>query len=173
VRGTPEPPSRIVIMKTWHQSCFAAHSFVRPRQHSSVPTADFSGRRVEYFPLPVPVLSTACGNGNRKAVVVGGPLAPRRHPHPRSSPCLSILWFGPCGAFFRPGRLIQQPARAAAVKDGRHADLTACSIASRPLLDGREHDGILARNGNARSQSSPLPINCSARKHIKIRDPAY
>jgi hypothetical protein len=37
----------------------------------------------------------------------------------------------------------------------------------------REHDGILARNGNARSQSSPLPINCSARNHIKIRDPAY
>jgi hypothetical protein len=85
----------------------------------------------------------------------------------------SILWFGPSGAFFRPGRLIQQPARAAAVKDGRHADLTARSAASRTLLDGREHDGILARNGNARSQSSPLPIKCSARKHIKIRDPAY
>jgi hypothetical protein len=55
------------------------------------------------------------------------------------------------------GRLILQPARAAAVKDGRHADLTARSAASRPLLDGREHDGILARNGNARSQSSPRP----------------
>ena len=39
-------------------------------------------------------------------------------------------------------------------------------------LDGREHDGTLSRNGNARSQSSPLPINCCARKHIKIRDPA-
>jgi hypothetical protein len=37
--------------------------------------------------------------------------------------------------------LIQKPARAAAVKDGRHADLFACSAASRPRLDGREHDG--------------------------------
>jgi hypothetical protein len=69
--------------------------------------------------------------------------------------------------------LIQKPARAAAVKDGRHADLSACSAASRPRLDGREHDGTLVRHGSARSPSSPLPINWSARKHIKIRDPAY
>src|ERR1700736_5315685 len=40
---------------------------------------------------------------------------------------LSILWFGPCGAFFRPGRLIQKPARAAAVKDGRHRNHSTCS----------------------------------------------
>src|SRR3954469_9760572 len=52
------------------------------------------------------------------------------------SPLLAILWFGPCGAFFRPGRLILKPARAAAVKDGRHADLTPRSTASRPLLAG-------------------------------------
>src|ERR1700674_3040476 len=46
--GRQESPSRIVLTKNWHQSCFAAHSFVRPRQsHSSVPTADFSRRRVE------------------------------------------------------------------------------------------------------------------------------
>ena len=31
----PESPSRIVIMKNWHQSCFAANSFVRPRQSHS------------------------------------------------------------------------------------------------------------------------------------------
>jgi hypothetical protein len=42
-------------------------------------------------------------------------------------PRLSILWFGPGGAFFRPGRLIQKLARAAAVKDGRHSDLSTCS----------------------------------------------
>ena len=53
---------------------------------------------------------------------------PDLHPH---HPLLSILWFGPCGAFFRPGRLIKKPAR-----DGRHADLTARSAASRPLLAG-------------------------------------
>src|SRR5439155_627405 len=41
------------------------------------------------------------------------------------------------------------------------------------ILDRREHDGTLARHGNARSQSSPPPINCIARKPIKIRDPAY
>ena len=46
--GRRESPSRIVLTKNWHQSCFAAHSFVRARQsHSSVPTADFSRRRVE------------------------------------------------------------------------------------------------------------------------------
>ena len=39
------------------------------------------------------------------------------------------------------------------------------------ILDSREHDGTLAWHGNAKS--NPLPINCSARKHIKIRDPAY
>jgi hypothetical protein len=42
-------------------------------------------------------------------------------------PRLSILWFGPCGAFFRPGRSLEKPARAAAVKDGRHRNLYACS----------------------------------------------
>ena len=47
-RIAPESPSRIVIMKNWHQICSAAKSFVRPRQsHSFVPTADFSRRRVE------------------------------------------------------------------------------------------------------------------------------
>jgi hypothetical protein len=75
-----------------------------------------------HFPFPYSLQRAGTGTGKQLSLA-----APGASPdlHPRSSPCLSILWFGPCGAFFRPGRLIQQPARAAAVKDGRHADLTA------------------------------------------------
>jgi hypothetical protein len=103
--------------------------------------------------------------------VVAGPAGASPMPASAGIPLLSILWFGPCGAFFRPGRLIQKPARAAAVKDGRRP---TSPLAHRfhAILDRREHAGTLARHGNARSQSSPPPINCIARKHIKIRDPA-
>jgi hypothetical protein len=51
--------------------------------------------------------------------------------------------------------LIQKPARAAAVKDGRHAYLSACSAASRPRLDGREHDGTLVRHGERKITTKP------------------
>ena len=45
--------------------------------------------------------------------------------------------------FFVPTRSIAKPARAGAVKVGRHTNLSACSGLARPYLDGSEHDGTL------------------------------
>jgi hypothetical protein len=151
-----------------------------PGRHTRLPLPEFStarGKRKWKSPIPrccVRKIDPSLLHLPRLILVRPGPsFRPALAPASAVSPLLGILWFGPCGAFFRPGRLIQKPARTAAVKDGRHADLTPRSTASRPLLAGREHDGTLARHGNARPQSSPLPINCSARKPIKIRDPAH
>ena len=75
-----------------------------------------SHRTTSRFPFPSSLPRAGTGTGKPL------PLAPAA-----ASPAPSILWFGPCGAFFRPGRLIQKPARAAAVKDGRHRNLATCS----------------------------------------------
>jgi hypothetical protein len=77
-----------------------------------------------------------------------------------------ILWFGPCGAFSRPGRSIVTPSRAVAVKTG------PVQGRRRLGLDGREHDRTLARHGHGRSHYNSLPLNCRARKPIKQRDHA-
>jgi len=68
----------------------------------------------------------------RRESVTGGPGATR----------CPILLFGPSGASFRPGRISQQPPRAASVKDG------AKRCPRRGLvLDGREYGGMLAATG--------------------------
>ena len=46
-------------------------------------------------------------------------------------------------AFFRPNHVFERLARAGAVKIGRRSDRATNSSASRPHLDGREHDGKL------------------------------
>jgi hypothetical protein len=48
----------------------------------------------------------------------------------------SILMFGPCGAFLRPGHVDVTPTRAAAVKTGSKSR-------RRLSLDGGEHGGSL------------------------------
>src|ERR1700731_3455206 len=53
----------------------------------------------------------------------------------------------PPEAYSRPDRRTPEPARAAAVKDGRHAITAARLAAWRPLLDGREHTGPIGRIG--------------------------
>jgi hypothetical protein len=46
-----------------------------------------------------------------------------------------------------PACTFPTPSCRAAVKDGRHASGAACRNASRPLLDRREHDGMLMCSG--------------------------
>ena len=59
-------------------------------------------------------ICSGTGNGKQPSLTAGWRLAGAQ-PASGGIPLISILWFGPCGAFFRPGRLIQKPARAAAV----------------------------------------------------------
>jgi hypothetical protein len=68
-----------------------------------------------------------------------------------------ILWFGPRGAFSRPGRSISMPSRTAAVKTG------PVQGRRRLGLDGREHDGTLARHGHGRSPLRSMTLNQRAR----------
>jgi hypothetical protein len=65
-----------------------------------------------------------------------------------------ILWFG---AFSRPGRSISMPSRAAAVKTG------PVQGRRRLGLDGREHDGTMARHGHGRSPLRSMTLNQRAR----------
>jgi hypothetical protein len=71
--------------------------------------------------------------------------APRRASNP---------YFGstPPEAYFRPDRRTSRPARAAAVKDGRHIDGEACSPLPRPLLDG-----LRARRLTAAARGMKVP----------------
>jgi hypothetical protein len=50
-------------------------------------------------------------------------------------------------AMFGPNTQFPTPSCRAAVKDGRHASGVVCCNASRPLLDRREHDGMLMCSG--------------------------
>jgi hypothetical protein len=59
----------------------------------------------------------------------------------------------PCGAFSRPGRSISMPSRTAAVKTG------PVQGRRRLGLDGREHDGTLARHGHGRSPLRSMTLN--------------
>ena len=56
-----------------------------------------------------------------------------------------------------PGRSIPPPARAAALKTGRLSYRAACSNASRPRLDRREHDGTLIGAGQSRGSFQQRP----------------
>jgi hypothetical protein len=49
--------------------------------------------------------------------------------------------------FLRPDPQHCKPARAGAVKVGRHTNLAACSVLARPHLDGFEHAGTLGAIG--------------------------
>ena len=118
------------------------------------------------FPVPLPVAPTACGNGKWEAAFVDGRLAPRRSLHP-AVPLASHSLVRPRGAFFRPGRLIQKPARTAAVKTG------PVQGRRRLGLDGREHDGTLARHGYGRSQVPSMTLDRRAQKPIRLCVPAY
>jgi len=118
------------------------------------------------FPVPLPVAPTACGNGKWEAAFVDGRLAPRRSLHP-AVPLASHSLVRPRGAFFRPGRLIQKPARTAAVKTG------PVQGRRRLGLDGREHDGTLARHGYGRSQLPSMTLDRRAQKPIRQCVPAY
>jgi hypothetical protein len=59
----------------------------------------------------------------------------------------------PCGAFSRPGRSISMPSRTAAVKTG------PVQGRRRLGLDGREHDGTLARHGHGRSPLRSMTLD--------------
>jgi hypothetical protein len=67
----------------------------------------------------------------------------------------SITFSGsaPCGAFSRPGRSISMPSRTAAVKTG------PVQGRRRLGLDGREHDGTLARHGHGRSPLRSMTLD--------------
>ena len=62
----------------------------------------------------------------------------------------------PQRSFLHPGRSIPPPARAAALKTGRLSYRAACSNASRPRLDRREHDGTLDRRGASFSNAHQM-----------------
>jgi len=83
-------------------------------------------------------------------------------------------YFGstPPAAYFRPDRKPSPPARAEAAKDGRRSVGDPRSPASRPLLDGREHDGTLARSGTE-GRPTPTPLSYSGYGNIKVRERAY
>ena len=73
----------------------------------------------------------------------------------------------PCGAFSRPGRSISTPSRTAAVKTG------PVQGRRRLGLNGREHDGTLARHGHGRSPLRSMTLDRRERQPIRIRAPAY
>ena len=58
--------------------------------------------------------------------------------------------------FFVPTRSSLAPARAEAVKVGRHIDLTTGSAVARPRLDSFEHDGTLGAIGMTIGGGAPL-----------------
>ena len=64
-----------------------------------------------------------------------------------STSFISVSLFDLESRFFAPTRSIAKPARAGAVKVGRHTTLSACSALARPYLDGSEHDGMLGAIG--------------------------
>ena len=61
-------------------------------------------------------------------------------------------------AFFRPNHVSERLARAGAVKIGRRSDRATNSGASRPHLDGTEHDGkLIGLGGEAPPSVCVLP----------------
>jgi hypothetical protein len=125
----------------------------KPRTDIASPTADpkTSDNQRPDFPVPVPGLSTTCGNGNWEVHASAAISAAR----PDRNPLHSLV--RPCGAFSRPGRSISMPSRTAAVKTG------PVQGRRRLGLDGREHDGTLARHGHGRSPLRSMTLDRRAR----------
>jgi hypothetical protein len=91
----------------------------------------------------------------------------RRPARPELRVDTTILWFGPCGAFFHPGRLIQKPARAADVKNGRHRALATCSLL--PDHPGRMSTTAPWRGmGNAKSNPPTNKLLASTSKYVVL-----
>ena len=75
-------------------------------------------------------------------------------------------------AFFRPNHVTKRLARAGAVKIGRRSDRATNSGASRPHLDGTEHDGMLfglGRNAPPSAWVLPSAIADLCRLHRSLR----
>ena len=76
-------------------------------------------------------------------------------------------------AFFRPNHVSERLARAGAVKIGRRSDRATNSGASRPHLDGTEHDGKLVGLGENAPPSvcvlPPCEIADLCRLHRSLR----
>ena len=107
-----------------------------------------------------PSAPTACGNGKWEAAVVGGRwrlpgACIRGHPlafHSLVRPLRSIL----------PSRPLDPKAGARSGGQGWPAAASGSPTASG-LLDGREHDGTLARHGHGRSPLRSMTLDRRAR----------
>ena len=114
----------------------------RPASASKSPRLPRSRSRALYN-VREPDLGSACG--------------PFRPPGRRADRNPSHSLVRPRGAFSRPGRSISMPSRTAAVK-------TSPVQGRRRLgLDGRGHDGTLARHGHGRPPLRSVTLNQRAR----------
>ena len=96
-----------------------------------------------HFPFPLSLQCAGMGTGTQAA---SSRLLPQ---------ATSLV--RPQRSFLHPGRSIPPPARAVALKTGRLSYRAACSNASRPRLDRREHDGTLDRRGAKQRQFQQRP----------------